>query len=59
MQIIYRNINNEEHNLSIKLSSFQGDCKIAKLKPRFKKVTRSDLKKLSKYFAFATIIKTN
>ena len=44
MQIIYRNNNNKEHNLSIKLLSFQENCKIAKLKPRFNKVTRSDFK---------------
>ena len=46
-------------NLSIKLSAFPEECKIAKLKPMFKKGARTDPKKLPSYFLLATSIKNN
>ena len=46
-------------NLSIKLSTFPEECKIAKLKPIFKKVQGLILKNLPSYFPLATSIKNN
>ena len=46
-------------NLSIKPSAFPEECKIAKLKPMFKKGVRTDPKKLPSYFPLATSIKNN
>ena len=46
-------------NLSIKLSTFAEECKIAKLKPIFKEGGRTDPKKLPSYFPYATSIKNN
>ena len=45
--------------LSIRLSTFSEECKIAKLKPIFKKVQGLILKKLPSYFPLATSIKNN
>ena len=44
-------------NLSIKLSTFAEECKIAKLKPIFKEGGSTDPKKLPSYFPYATSIK--
>ena len=48
-------------NLSIKLSTFPEECKIAKLKPIFKKGARTDPKnyRSQNYFPLATSIKNN
>ena len=46
-------------NLSMRLSTFSEECKIAKLKPIFKKVQGLILKNLPSYFPLATSIKNN
>ena len=45
-------------NLSMKRSKFPLDCKIAKLKPLYKKGSKTDPKKLSPRFTFATCFKS-
>ena len=46
-------------NLSIKLSAFPEECKIAKLKPTLKKNCKYWPQKLPTYFIFASSIKNN
>ena len=44
-------------NLSIKLSTFPEDCKVAKLKPILKKRCKNGSQKLPTYFTFTTNVK--